>query len=137
MAVTGTEALLLVAARVLLGGVIAVMGVNHFLDRDQMTDYAAFKGLPAPTVSVLASGAVLVLGGVGIVVGVFPLVSALAVAGFLLVAAVTMHDFWAVEAADRQDELTQFFKNVVMAGGALGVAALATEAWAYSLGIGL
>ena len=137
MVVAGLEAALLLGARVLFGGVIAFMGLNHFLNVEEMTGYAQFKGLPAPKLSVLASGAVLVLGGLGIVAGAFPLVSALAVAGFLVVSAVTMHDFWAVEAEEQQDEMTAFLKNVSMAGGALAIGALTAQSWAVGLGIGL
>lgn len=137
MVATGTESGLLVAARLLFGGVIAFMGLNHFLQLEQMTGYARFEGVPAPKLSVVASGVVLVLGGLGIIVGVFPFVSALAVAGFLVVAALTMHDFWAVDEEEQQDEMTAFLKNVVMAGGALAIAVLATRNWAVGLGIGL
>ena len=137
MVATGIESVLLVAARLLFGGVITFMGLNHFLQLDQMTGYAEFKGLPAPRLSVVASGAVLVLGGLGIIGGVFPLVSALAVAGFLVVSALMMHDFWAVDEDQQQDEMTAFLKNVVMAGGALAIGALAAQSWAFSLGIGL
>ncbi|KZN26460.1 quinol oxidase [Haladaptatus sp. R4] len=137
MVATGIESVLLSVARLLFGGVIAFMGLNHFLQLDQMTGYAEFKGLPAPKLSVVASGAVLVLGGLGIIVGVFPLVSALAVAGFLIVSALMMHDFWAVDEDQQQDEMTSFLKNVVMAGGALAIGALATQSWAVGLGIGL
>lgn len=137
MMATGFESALLVATRLLFGGVIAFMGLNHFLQLEQMTGYAQFKGLPAPKLSVVASGTVLVLGGLGIVMDAFPLVSALAVAGFLVVSALTMHDFWAVDDEEQQDELTQFLKNVVMAGGALAIAALTTQSWAVGLGIGL
>jgi len=137
MVSTGIESTLLVAARLLFGGVIAFMGLNHFLQLEQMTGYAQFKGLPAPKLSVVASGAVLVLGGLGIVVGAFPLVSALAVAGFLVVSALLMHDFWAVDEDQTQDEMTAFLKNVVMAGGALAIGALTTQSWAVSVGIGL
>jgi putative oxidoreductase len=132
-----SETALLLAARVLFGGVIAFMGLNHFLQTDQMTGYAQHKGVPAPQLSVLASGAVLVLGGLGIVAGVAPVVGALAVAGFLLVSALLFHDFWAVPEDQQQDEMTNFLKNVALAGGAFAVAALAGSDWAYSAGISL
>lgn len=137
MVATGIEDVLVLGARLLFGGVIAFMGVNHFLQLEQLIGYAQFKGLPAPKLSVVASGAVLVLGGLGIVLGAFPLVSALAVAGFLVVSALMMHDFWAVEEDQQQDEMTAFLKNVVMAGGALSIAALSTQTWAFSVGLGL
>lgn len=137
MAVTGVEGVVLFVARLLFGGVIAFMGLNHFLQREQMAGYARHKGVPAPALAVPASGAVLVLGGVGIVVGAFPFVSAIAIAAFLVASAVLMHDFWAVDADRKQDELTQFLKNVVMAGGALALGALGLQGWTLSLGVGL
>jgi len=136
MAITGTEGLVLLVARVLFGVVVAFMGLNHFLQTEQMTGYAEHKGLPAPKLAVLGSGLVLVLGGVAVVLGVFPVLGGVAVALFLLVAAVLMHDFWAVPEDQTQDEMTQFLKNVALAGGALALAVLALERWAFSLGVG-
>lgn len=137
MVLTGFEDVFLVLGRVLFGGVIAFMGLNHFLQTDEMTGYAQYKGLPAPRLSVLGSGVVLVLGGLGIVLEVFPAISALAVTVFLVVSAVTMHDFWAVGEDQQQDELTSFLKNLTMAGGGLAIAAISTQPWAFGLGIGL
>lgn len=127
---------LLVVSRLLFGGVIAIMGLGHFLNTEQMTGYAEHKGLPAPRIGVLGSGAVLVAGGLGLIVGVFPLISALAIAGFLVIAAVTMHNYWAVGEDQRQSERTQFQKNLVMAAGALALGALSQHGWILSLGIG-
>jgi putative oxidoreductase len=128
---------LLLVARVLYGGVLAFMGLNHLMQTEALTGYAQHKGLPAPKLSVLASGAVLVLGGLSVAAGVLPVVGAIALAGFLLVSALTMHDFWAVPEDQQQDEMTGFLKNVALAGGALAIAASATTGWAYSVGITL
>lgn len=135
MAITGTEGMVMLAGRVLFGAVLAFMGLNHFMQREAMAGYAEHNGLPAPTVSVIGSGIVLVAGGLSIVTGIYPGLGAAAIAGFLLIAAVTMHDFWAVPEDQQQDEMTQFLKNVVMAGGALIVAAVATQSWAVSAGL--
>lgn len=131
------ESLVLLAARVLFGGVLAFMGLNHFKQTEQMAEYAQQKGVPAAKFSVLASGAVLVLGGLSIVTGVLPVVGALAVAGFLVVSAFLMHDFWAVPEDQQQSEMTNFLKNVALAGGALAIAAFAFSPWAYSVGVSL
>ena len=130
------DAVLLVVGRVLFGGVLAFTGLNHFTQTDQMAGYAEYKGLPAPRFSVLASGALLVLGGLGVIVGVFPVVAAIALAAFLLVSAVVMHDFWAVPDDQRQDEVNSFLKNVSLAGGSLVVAAVASSGWTLSIGVG-
>jgi uncharacterized membrane protein YphA (DoxX/SURF4 family) len=137
MAVTGIEGGALLLARVLFGGVLAFMGLNHFMQTDGMTQYATHKGVPAPRLSVLASGAALVLGGLSILLGVLPLVGGAVVAAFLLVSAVLMHDFWAVPEDQQQDEMTQFLKNAALAGGAIAFAAIAGQAWSLSLGVGL
>lgn len=123
--------------RILFGATIAFMGLNHFLDFGTMSGYAEAKGIPAPTASVLGSGVILVLGGIGLIFGVLPVLSGVLVSLFLLVAAVTMHDFWAVPDEQQQAEMTQFLKNIVMAGGAIAIAALGTLDWPYSLGITL
>jgi uncharacterized membrane protein YphA (DoxX/SURF4 family) len=124
-------------ARVLFGGVLAFMGVNHFMNVDEMTGYAEFKGLPAPRASVLGSGGLLVFGGVSLIVGVLPAIGAAALAIFLIVSAVTMHDFWNLEGEDAQTEMTSFLKNVTMAAGAIVFFALAGAAWPYAVNIGL
>ncbi|MFP4626379.1 MAG: DoxX family protein [Natronomonas sp.] len=133
---TGAAEAFLVA-RILFGGVLAFMGLNHFMDVDGMAEYVGFKGLPAPRLSVLMSGVLLVLGGLSLVVGVFPALGAGALAVFLLVSAITMHDFWAQEGEDVQNEMTQFLKNVFGTGAALAFLVMATTSWPYSLNIGL
>ena len=137
MVATGAEAVVLLVARVLFGGVLAFMGLNHFMQTEQMTGYARHKGLPAPRLGVLGSGAILVVAGLAIVAGVFPLLAAAALAAFLLVSAVVFHDFWAVPEDQQQDEMTNFLKNVVRAGGALAFGAIASQSWGLSVGLGL
>ncbi len=131
----GSEVAFLLA-RVLFGGVLAFTGLNHFLDTDAMAGYAEFKGLPAPRASVLGSGGLLVFSGLSIVLGVFPALGAGALAVFLLVSGVTMHDFWAVGKDEAQDELTHFLKNVYGAAGALAFLVVASAPWPYALNIG-
>ena len=130
-------AAIFLVARVLFGGLLAFMGVNHFTDTEAMAGYAEMKGLPAPTFSVVASGVVLVLGGLGVVLGVAPVLAAGALAAFLLVTAVTMHDFRAVPEDQTQDEMTQFLKTVSLAGGALSLLAVGGQTWPYAAGVGL
>jgi uncharacterized membrane protein YphA (DoxX/SURF4 family) len=129
---------LFLLGRLLFGATLAFMGLNHFMDLDTMAGYAEFKGLPAPTVSVIASGAVLVLGGLGVAAGAFPVIAAGSLAVFLLVAAVTMHDFWSVDdPEEKQNEMTGFLKNVYGAGAALALLAVGGTAWPYAVGGGL
>ena len=129
---------LFLLGRLLFGATLAFMGLNHFMDVDTMAGYAEFKGLPAPRFSVIASGLLLVLGGLGVAAGAYPIVAAGGLAVFLLVSAVAMHDFWSVDdPEERQSEMTSFLKNLYGAGAALALLAVGGTAWPYALGIGL
>jgi uncharacterized membrane protein YphA (DoxX/SURF4 family) len=134
---TGTGAVLLLAGRVLFGGFLAFAGLNHFLSADEMSEYAAAKGVPAPGVGVVASGAVLVLGGLGILFGAYPVVAAGGLATFFLVVTPVMHDFWAVPEDQTEEELTNFLKNAELLGAALVFLALGDLRWGFALGTGL
>jgi putative oxidoreductase len=126
------------AGRLLFGGVLAFMGLNHFMQTESMTGYAEAKGLPAPRLGVLGSGGLLVLAGLGIAAGVFPVVAAGALAVFLLTSAVVFHDFWTVEDPEtQQQEMTDFLKNVALAGGALTLLAAGGAEWPLAAGLTL
>ncbi|WP_330630591.1 DoxX family protein [Halocatena halophila] len=129
MAVSGVVWAVLLVARVLFGGVIAFTGIHHFQGTEEMVGYAQYKGLPAPKAGVLGSGVLLVLGGLSIVLGVFPAVGSFAVAIFLLVSALIFHDFWAVPDEEQADEMNHFLKNVALAGGALAFGVLSVTVW--------
>lgn len=82
------------------------------------------------------SGSLLVIGGLSILFGVFPVIGALAVAIVLFSAPVLKQDFWAVSADEQQTEMTQFLKTVALAGDALARAVLAIQNWPYALALG-
>lgn len=124
--------------RLLLGGVLAFMGVNHFLRADQMAGYAESKGVPAPRLSVLGSGALLVGGGLSLVLGAFPILGSAALIAFLVVTTPWMHDFWNVEdPQQQQQEMTNFLKNTITIGAALVLLTLSGTAWPLALNAGL
>lgn len=137
MAITGTEAVALLVARIAFGGTLAFMGVNHFMNTDMMIPYAESKSVPAPKLAVYASGAALLLGGLAILTGVFPALGGLLIAAFFLVATPKMHDFWNAPEEEQQSEMTDFLKNVVMLGASLGFFVLGSQSWDYAVGIGM
>lgn len=124
---------LFVFGRILFGGVLAFNGLNHFLDIEAMTEYAGSKGVPQPRFAVVFTGGMLLVGGLGIVFGIFPVFSAGALAVFLLVATPIMHNFWAMPESQQQQELIHFLKNATMLGAALMLLALGAMTWPYAL----
>ncbi|WP_254534744.1 DoxX family protein [Halomarina litorea] len=134
---TAFAGIVLLLGRVLFGGILAFTGINHFMQTEQMAGYAEAKGVPAAGLMVPFTGGMLVVGGLAIVLGVYPIVGAGALALFLLVSTPLMHDFWNAPEEQQQTEMTQFLKNVSLLGGSLVFLALAGVEWPYSLGLGL
>ena len=116
----------LLIGRILFALVFVSSGLSHLAKVEAMTGYAKFKKVPAAKLSVLVSGALLALGGLSIVLGVYADLGALVIAILLIVMALKMHDFWTqTDAQAKQTETISFFKNISMAGGALIIFAIA------------
>ena len=106
--------------RILFAAMFVLSGVNHFTQADAMTGYAQHKGVPSPKLANLASGALLLLGGLSVILGVFADLGALVVSVLLVIMAVMMHDFWKQsDPQAKQMEMIGFLKNISMAGGGL------------------
>ena len=135
---TTVGGIVFLVGRVLFGVLLGFMGLDHLTELDGMSEYAAAKGVPFPRLGVLGSGLLLVLGGLAIVLGVYPLLGAAAIALFLLVVTPTIHDFWTVADPERrQAEMNDFLKNAALFGAALLVVSFSGTAWPYALNIGL
>ena len=116
----------LLIGRILFALVFIASGLGHLAKVDAMTGYAKFKKVPAPKLSVLVSGALLALGGLSIILGVYADLGALVIAILLILMALKMHDFWTqTDAQAKQTETISFLKNISMAGGALIIFAIA------------
>jgi len=106
--------------RILFAALFVMSGLNHFTQAGGMAQYAESKGIPAAKPMVVLSGAVIIAGGLSVLLWQYVVWGAGLLVVFLLVSAVTMHDFWAVEdEQQKQTEMTQFMKNVALAGAAL------------------
>jgi len=124
---------LFMLGRALFGGFFTYYGVNHFLNLGMMAQYAASKGVPSPELAVLVSGALLVVGGLSVLFGLWPQVGAACLGLFLVGVTPVMHNFW--DMADptlRMNEMAHFMKNVALLGGVL-VTVGVLRPWPYSL----
>ena len=119
--------------RLLFGGFFIYNGINHLRQRKTMASYTASKNVPAPEMAVTLSAVPLVLGGASILLGIKPKWGAAAVLGFLAGVSPVMHDFWRNEdPQERNTNMTSFFKNVALAGGALALMGV-EEPWEASV----
>ncbi|ASU84206.1 DoxX family protein [Nocardiopsis gilva YIM 90087] len=110
---------------VLIGRVLFVIifltsAAGHLTQPKGMAGYAQSKGVPAPTAAVFVSGIVLALGGLSVLLGIWPDLGALLLVVFLVPTALLMHSFWQEsEGEARQTEMIQFNKDIGLAGAAL------------------
>lgn len=85
-----------------------------------MTGYAQYKKVPAAKLSVIATGLMLIIGGLYVALGIYADLGALLLAIFLLLSAFKMHDFWTIsDEQAKQAEMTSFMKNLALAGASL------------------
>ena len=106
--------------RILYVAIFLSSGLNHFRNVESMSQYARSRGLPAARVAVLVSGAVIVVGGLMVLLGVWADLGTLLIAAFLLSTGVVMHDFWRqTDPMTRTTERLQFLKDLSLAGASI------------------
>jgi putative oxidoreductase len=106
--------------RILFAAIFLGSGIAHLTQTRSMAEYAGAKGVPSPSAAVAGSGVLILVGGLMVLLGIWADLGALFVIAFLVPTALVMHRFWSVtDAMARQLEMTQFMKNISIAGGAL------------------
>jgi putative oxidoreductase len=116
-------------ARPLLAGMFVYGGLDAFRNPEGKVpraekvapDIAGVVGVDADTEQLVQfNGAVQVAAGVTLALGIFPRLSALALAGSLVPTTLAGHRFWEEEDdAARAQQTIQFLKNAAMLGGLL------------------
>jgi putative oxidoreductase len=111
---------LFLLGRAIFGGYFLYNGINHFVNQQMMSQYAASKGTAAPDAAVVASGVMLTVGGFSILAGVKPRQGLAAIIGFLIPVSLQMHRFWEEQDPQkRMAEMINFTKNMALVGAAL------------------
>ncbi len=105
--------------RILFSVLFIMNGFNHFVSFGDMTAYADFSGVPAPGFAVIVTGAMLLLGGLSVLLGYKVKIGSILLVIFLLGTAFMVHTFWTFEGQQAQVEMAQFMKNIALAGAAL------------------
>jgi uncharacterized membrane protein YphA (DoxX/SURF4 family) len=110
----------LLIGRVLFVALFFGSAVGHLTQTTAMAGYAASKGVPMAKPATAASGVVMVLGGLSVLLGVWGDLGALLLLVFLLPTAFLMHAFWReTDPSAKQTEMIQFNKDMALAGAAL------------------
>lgn len=116
---------LFILGRLLMGGYFVLSGFSHFKNHTMLTGYAASKGVPMSSYAVWLTGAMLVLGGLGIVFWLYVPIAILLLVVFLLVVSFMMHKFWMItDQMSRMSEEVNFKKNMALLGALLIILAI-------------
>lgn len=91
--------------------------------------YFASLGIPAPTLALVVTIAVEVLGSLALLVGYQTRLVAIVMAIFTLAASVAGHAYWAVPADQAFVAQLLFFKNIAVIGGLLVLASAGAGAF--------
>ena len=126
---------LFVLGRVLLGGYFIKNAFNHFKNVAGLAGYAQSKGVPMAKQSVIITGIMLLLGGLGILLGVYVQIAILLISLFLLGTVIKIHRYWEItDPMARMNEHINFYKNLGLLGAVLMLLAIPLP-WAMSLGM--
>ncbi len=124
--------ILFLIGRILVGGYYIFSGFNHFSKKDMMAGYAKSKGVPMPEIAVPLTGLLLLLGGISLLLGIYPYIGVALIVIFLIPVTFMMHNFWAVPKEQKMADMVNFLKNIALIGSALMFLAI-PEPWAFSL----
>ena len=126
---------LFLLGRILYGGYFLKAGLNHFQSLAMLSGFAGMKGVPAPKLAVMFSGALIITGGLSVLLGVYPVIGLGCIVLFLVPVSLTMHTFWSdTDAMTKMNNQLNFEKNVAMAAAALMLMML-PQPWPMSLGL--
>lgn len=114
-----------IVGKVLFAFLFVNSGINHLINRNYLSGYVQSKRVPLPMTTTIVSGIILIVAPILFIINVVPVVALSALAVFLLLTAVLMHDFW--RQADETQKVTeqiQFSKDISLLGATLVIISL-------------
>ena len=109
-------------ARILYGLIFVGSGVaGHIMQADATAGYAEMRNVPQHRMLTVVSGVLITAGGLGVILGIWTDLAALGLALYSLIVAFMVHHFWTDEGDMQQMEMTNFMKNLALAGGGLAL----------------
>lgn len=120
--------------RIIIGLYWIYGAIAHFTQAKSMVPYARMKGVPFADIAVPGTGVLLLIAGLSILTGIYPVIAVAALALFLVPVTVMMHNFWTVEdQMMKMNDMVMFTKNMALLGYTLVLLAI-PQPWPFSLG---
>lgn len=115
----------LIIGRVLLGVYFMISGINHFRMVKSLSNHAKSKNVPMSEIVVVATGLLLLIGGLSILLWSYLWYGIGLLVIFLFFVTPWMHAFWKVQGVERMHQMRYFLGNYAMVGALLIIAVLA------------
>jgi len=113
----------------LLSGIFIYGGWGAFSHPGGRPKLVAAAGIPRPEQAVVLNGALMILAGLLLGLGIAPRIAAALLIGSLVPTTIVGHAFWKEEPGpEREKQLLQFLKNLGLIGGLLMVVSEKQEA---------
>lgn len=123
---------LFLIGRILFSLLFLGSAFGHLTQTAGMAQYAESRGVPSAKLAVQASGILILVGGLMVLLGVWGDLGSIFLLVFLLSAAFLMHAFWKEsDGTARQMEMVQFNKDLALAGATLAFL------WVFTSEVGL
>jgi len=98
---------------------------NHICKPSSLTAYAESKKVPSPRAAVIGTGIIALVGGLSVILGVYPTWGILLLVIFLLGVSFRIHAFWAVQdPVEKMNDRISFWKNLAFAAAMLMLLAI-------------
>jgi len=117
------------AGRILLAAIFVISGFGKIAGFEGITGYIASKGLPMPQVLAALTIALELGGGLLLVIGYKVRIVAILFFLWLIPTTIIFHKFWGIDAAQVQNQMNNFLKNVSIMGGMLLLTAFGPGAY--------
>jgi putative oxidoreductase len=114
-----TNDVALLAARLSVAALFLPAGVSKLFGLSGFSSSLAAKGVPFPELLAALGVAAEIIGPIGLVLGVFPRLTALLLIAFTVGATLISHSYWTFPAEAQASQQTHFFKNLAIIGGLL------------------
>lgn len=111
--------LLYPAGRAFLGALFLISGINKIFGFSYVAGWMTSSGVPAASLLLAITIVIEVAGGLMLITGFKPRLAAIVIALFLVPVTIVFHAFWSADAANFQNQLTAFLKNLSILGGML------------------
>ena len=118
--VSPLETLIVAVGRICFSAIFIVSGLNHLLNYSATVTYAMASGVAFPSLMVPLTGAMILCGGLMVLLGLWARLGAVLLILFLVPTTLIVHRFWGLaDPAMVANQMAHFMKNVGLLGGAL------------------